>query len=272
MSHFQWLMVNYSWTVAYWLPTELCMSWWILRYKKPIHINIIWVCGFTFCLLSAQTHSNQNLWHVIWIRLYSSLSLCFPVTGSVLPKQDMNSPSGSSFFMLFINTFRSSNRIFRVQIFSVWVWDVLVWYTPIFFGTFHFLSSFLRASFIFEYSLRFGFNYMVFKITHMIWVISHESCYTSIWRAIEGVCHQLKTLPYSFWRKFNFFFDIVSVARNCWHCWRHHSRRLFNRCRLEGGLCLYRDYSVPWATAMLARLYLGKNFSMLVTDSLHWKS
>ena len=183
MSHFQWLMVNYSWTVAYWLPTELCMSWWILRYKKPIHINIIWVCGFTFCLLSAQTHSNQNLWHVIWIRLYSSLSLCFPVTGSVLPKQDMNSPSGSSFFMLFINTFRSSNRIFQVQLFSVWVFEIF-WCDIIIFGTFHFLSSFLRASFIFEYSLRIGFKYMGFKMTHITWCMLYEYL-TCHWRSMD---------------------------------------------------------------------------------------
>ena len=46
-----------------------------------------------------------NIYFHICIWEFQSFSLCFPVTGSVLPKQDINSPSGSSFFMLFNNTF-----------------------------------------------------------------------------------------------------------------------------------------------------------------------
>ena len=165
MSHIIWVTFNDSWSIIH----------------GPLHIgsppNCVWAgesCAIKS--LSISTSSGFAGLHSvcfqlkptrirtcrIWVRLYLSLSLCFPVTGSVLPKQDMNSPSGSSFFMLFINTFRSSNRIFQVQIFSVWLFKIF-WRDIIFFGTFHFLSSFLRASFIFEYSLRFGFKYMLYE-------------------------------------------------------------------------------------------------------------
>ena len=176
------------------------------------------------------------------------------------------------------------------------------WRNTIFFGTFHFLSSFLRASFILEYSLRFGFKYMALRTTHIgdsdvgdfmmvtdfgcwwqnqyvgdfvryvgdfLYVLNRsptsKTCHQHIWSPtsvtnvdVTEVWYQFKTLPYFFWREFNFFFDIVSVARNCWYCWRHHLRRFFNRCRLHGGLSLYKDLSVPSATAMLARLYFGE--------------
>ena len=122
-------------SVANGFSTKLRMSWWVLCYKQPVHVNIIWVRWFAFSLCSAQNlmgmlrskvliHNRydrhcqkhcpsfkigMNLKNVN-NKLFKSFSLCLPVTGSVLPKHDINSPSGSSFFMLFNNTFKSSDK------------------------------------------------------------------------------------------------------------------------------------------------------------------
>ena len=59
-------------------------------------------------------------------------------------------------------------------------------------GTFHFLSSFLRASFIFEYSLRFGFKWMTIhnvdstglmaQMAHGMWLMSHK-----LWLSLKRI-------------------------------------------------------------------------------------
>ena len=59
---------------------------------------------------------------------------------------------------------------------------------------------------------------------------------------LKSGTHHFETVPYSFWGEFNFFFNIVSIAWNCWYCWSHHSRRFLNRCRLQWGLCLNWDF------------------------------